>query len=305
VNYLGAMMTVFGVGLDQAVSKADALFRHAKLADEHGLDVVSMADHPYFGDRLDPYATLGVLLGRTSSVAGLVNVTNAIRNAPMLARTVTTLAELSGGRIILGMGAGGSWDDIARLGATRLGPAAAVRAFAEAMTVVRLLSGGGQPVTFDGEFYQLTDLAPASTPSPPIWTGSVGPRSLAVTGRLADGWIPGRAADWLSARFRESRPVIDAAAVAAGRRPEDVRTIYNLPGRITASPLSATRSDGRWVGGDVDQWVEELTGAVVDHHAGGFILFPATDGTPLDVTIGRWAQEIAPAVREAVVAARR
>lgn len=295
-------MTIFGVGLDQAVSRADALFRHAKLADDHGLDVVSMSDHPYFGDRLDPYATLGVLLGRTSSVSGLVNVTNAIRTAPMLARTVTTLSELSGGRLVLGMGAGGSWDDIARMGATKPSPAAAVRTFAEAITVVRLLSGGGDPVTFDGEFYRLTDLAPATTPTPPIWTGSVGPRSLAVTGRLADGWLPGHAADWLSHRYRESRPIIDEAAVAAGRRPEDVATIYNFPGRITATPLSTTRPHGRWLGGDVKQWVEELTGAILEHKAGGFILSPIHDGTSLDVTIGRWAREIVPAVREAVSA---
>ncbi len=295
-------MTIFGVGLDQAVSRTDALFRHAKLADDHGLDVVSMSDHPYFGDRLDPYATLGVLLGRTSTVAGLANVTNAIRTAPMLARTVTTLSELSGGRIVLGMGAGGSWDDIARMGVTPPGPAAAVRAFAEAMTVVRLLSGGGDPVTFDGEFYRLTDLAPATAPTPPIWTGSVGPRSLAVTGRLADGWLPGHAADWLSPRYRESRPIVDEAAAAAGRRPEDVATIYNFPGRITATPLPATRHNGRWIGGDVNQWVEELTSAVLTHKAGGFILFPVDDGTSRDVTFGRWAQEIAPAVRDAVTA---
>jgi alkanesulfonate monooxygenase SsuD/methylene tetrahydromethanopterin reductase-like flavin-dependent oxidoreductase (luciferase family) len=292
-------MAVFGVGLDQATHLVDTLFHHAELADEGGLDVVSVSDHPYFGDRLDAYATIGVLLGRTRSVAGLVNVTNAIRTAPMLARTVTSLSELSGGRIVLGMGAGGSWDDIARLGATRLTPGAAVRAFEEAMTVVRLLSGGGTPVTFEGEFFQVTDLAPAETPTPPIWTGSVGPRSLAVTGRLADGWIPGRAADWLSERYKESRPVIDEAAVQAGRKPEDVATIYNLPGRITATPLPATRANGRWLGGSVDQWVEELTDAVLNHHAGGFTLFPVTDGTPLDVTIGRWAKEIAPAVREA------
>jgi alkanesulfonate monooxygenase SsuD/methylene tetrahydromethanopterin reductase-like flavin-dependent oxidoreductase (luciferase family) len=141
------------------------------------------------------------------------------------------------------------------------------------------LSGGGEPVTFDGEFYQLTDLAPAEAPAPPIWTGSVGPRSLAVTGRLADGWIPGHAADWLSDRHQWSRPIIDEAATNAGRSPEDVATIYNLPGRITANPLPATRIDGRWLGGSVDQWVEELTGAVLNHRAGGFTYFPVDDGT--------------------------
>ncbi|MFL6126463.1 LLM class flavin-dependent oxidoreductase [Actinophytocola sp.] len=293
-------MTVFGIGLDHAVHSVDTLFRHAGLADQHGLDVVSVADHPYLGDRPDAYATIGLLLGRTTNVSGLVNVTNAARPAPLLARTVTTLSQLSGGRVVLGMGAGGSWDDIARLGVAKLGPAAAVRAFEEAITIVRLLSGGGDPITFDGEFYQVTDLPPAEVATPRIWTGSVGPRSLAVTGRLADGWIPGRAADWLSARYRESRPVVDEAAARAGRAPEDVATIYNFPGRITANPLPATRVHGRWVGGSVDQWVEELTGAVLDHDAGGFTLFPVDDGTPLDVVIGRWAQEIAPAVRKAV-----
>ncbi|TDV46203.1 LLM class flavin-dependent oxidoreductase [Actinophytocola oryzae] len=293
-------MTIFGAGLDQAVGLTETLFHHARLADDQGLDLVSVSDHPYFGDRLDAYAAIGVLLGRTSQVSGLVNVTNAIRQAPMLARTVTTLSAMTGGRIVLGMGAGGSWEDIARLGARQLSPAEAVRAFAESITVVRLLSGGGEPVTFEGEFHRLTDLAPAETPTPPIWTGSVGPRSLKVTGELADGWIPGHAADWLSTRYRESRPIVDEAATGAGRTPEDVATIYNLPGRITKTPLNEPRVNGRWAGGDVGQWVEELTGAVLEHRAGGFILFPADDGTPVETVLGRWAREIAPAVREAV-----
>ena len=49
-------------------------------------------------------------------------------------------------------------------------------------------------------------LAPAAVPAPPVWTGLAGPASLAVTGRLADGWIPSRGSDWLSAVYRESRP---------------------------------------------------------------------------------------------------
>ena len=291
-------MTVFGFGLDSASASANTLLRHAEQADRQGLDVVSVSDHPYFGDRLDAYAAISVLLGRTTRVAGLVNVTNPLRPTAVLARTVTSLSELTGGRIVLGMGAGGSWDDIERMGVPRREPAAAVRAFEESMTVVRLLSGGGDPVTFDGEFHRLRDIPPAQAPAPRIWTGSNGPRSLAVTGKLADGWIPGRAADWLSDRYRRSRPIIDEAATGAGRQPSDVDTIYNLPGRITDRPLPATRRDGRWLGGSVDQWVDELTGAVLDHGAAGFTYFPVGDGTPVDVLLGRWAEEIAPAVRE-------
>ena len=65
--------------------------------------------------------------------------------------------------------------------------------------------------------------------------------------------------------------------------------------------MAATRDgDGRWIGGSVGQWVEELTGAVLDHDASGFILFPPGSGSHDTVSLGRWATEIAPAVREAI-----
>jgi alkanesulfonate monooxygenase SsuD/methylene tetrahydromethanopterin reductase-like flavin-dependent oxidoreductase (luciferase family) len=294
-------MTVFGFGLDHT----RALLDQAVQADRDGLDLVSVSDHPYLADRPDAYAAIGVLLGRTTRISGLVNVSNLpTRPAPMLARMVSGLSTLTGGRVVLGLGAGGLLADAARLGVRQLSPAEAVRALEEAMVVVRALFGGGAPVTFDGEFYRVTELAPADVPAPRIWTGSVGPRSLAVTGRHADGWIPGHAADWLSDRFRTSRPIIDEAAVAAGREPADVATIYNLTGRITAGPLPVTRDpSGRWIGGSAAQWAEELTGAVLDHGAGGFTYFPDDDGTPIGVALGRWAREVVPEVRAAIGAA--
>jgi len=293
---------LFGFGLETGVDEVGSLLAHAVQADRQGLDLVSLSDHPYYADRLDAYAALGFVLGRTTNLMGAVNVTNLpSRPAPMLARTVTALSTLSGGRVALGIGAGGLWREIAGLGVRRLSPGEAVRALEEGIRLIRALCGGGDPVTFEGEFYRVDGLVPAAAPTPPIWTGSVGPRSLSVTGRLADGWIPGHAADWRSARFAESRPIIDEAATAAGRDPAEVATIYNLPGRITTSPLPATRDkSGRWIGGSPGQWVDELTEAVLAHGAAGFSYFPADDGTPVDTALGRWAGEIAPAVREAV-----
>jgi alkanesulfonate monooxygenase SsuD/methylene tetrahydromethanopterin reductase-like flavin-dependent oxidoreductase (luciferase family) len=293
---------LFGLGLDATTDHAGTLLRQAEQADRAGLDLVTVADHPWNARELDAYAALGMILGRTGAVSAAVNVTNLPnRPAPVLARTLSTLSTLSGGRVVFGIGAGGSYPAIRALGLEPLGPAAAVRAMEEAIHVVRALTGGGEPVSVTGEHFRLDRMVPADAPTPPIWTGSVGPRSLAVTGRLADGWIPGHGADWLSARVAESRPVVDAAAVAAGRDPADVRTVHNLPGRITADPLPATRDgEGRWIGGSVGQWVEELTSAVLEHRAGGFLLFPVDDGTPAEVVAGRWAEEVAPAVREAV-----
>ncbi|RJL31002.1 LLM class flavin-dependent oxidoreductase [Bailinhaonella thermotolerans] len=293
----------FGAGVSTALAGAADTLRHVSLLDDAGLDVFTVSDHPYFGDRLDAYSMVGVALGRTERISGLVNVTNLpSRPAPMLARAITSLSAMSGGRVILGMGAGGSWDDIARLGVPKLPPAAAVRAMEEAIILIRALSGGGEPLTFDGEFYHVKDLPPAPVPAPPVWTGSVGPKSLAATGRVADGWIPGHAADWLSPRYRESRPVIDEAAAAAGRDPADVITVYNLPGVITDRDLPSPRDDqGRWRGGSVRQWTEELTGAVLDHGASGFTYF-APGHIPTDKHLSRWANEVVPAVREATAA---
>jgi alkanesulfonate monooxygenase SsuD/methylene tetrahydromethanopterin reductase-like flavin-dependent oxidoreductase (luciferase family) len=283
----------FGLSLDGVAGDAKALLDRARRADDDGLDLVTIADHPWLGDKADAYATLGVVLGATTRLTGAVNVTNLPnRPAPVLARTVTALSALSGGRVVLGLGAGGSYPQIARLGLEVLTPAQAVRAFAEAITVIRALSGGGPPVTIEGEFVRVRDLAPSPVPTPPIWTGSVGPASLAVTGRLADGWIPGHAADWRSARVATSRPVIDEAAVAAGRDPRQIATVYNLPGRITATPLPATRDgDGRWIGGSVRQWADELATAVHSYGAGGFVFFGD------DASADRWSREVVPAVR--------
>jgi Luciferase-like monooxygenase len=199
------------------------------------------------------------------------------------------------------MGAGGMWEEIVTLGVPRLSPAARVRALEEAIMVVRALSGGGDPVTFDGEFYQVTDLTPAAAPTPPIWIGVGGPKGLAVTGRHADGWIPPHLADWRSTRVAELRPIVDEAAASVGRNPADIDTIYNVSGRLTRDPLPKTRDDeGRWIGGGVTQWVEELTFAVLERGAAAFIYLVPPGESLSDTTLNLWAHEVVPAVREAI-----
>ena len=89
-------------------------------------------------------------------------------------------------------------------------------------------------------------------------------------------------------------------AGAAVRKPADVATIYNFPGVITSRPLERVRDDdGRWVGGSPEQWIEELTGAVLEYGASGFILFPRGDES-FEVVLKRWSQEVVPAIRTAI-----
>lgn len=293
---------LFGLGLEAGVHQVGEMLAHARMADDAGLDVFSIGDHPSLAERLDAYAVLGYVLGTTRAITGTVIMTNLLsRPAPVLARTVTSLSTISGGRVVLGLGAGGSWEEIVALGVPRLSPGQRVRNLEEAITVVRALSGGGDPVTFDGEFYQVTELTPTAAPTPPIWVGALGPKTLAVTGRHADGWIPGHLADWRSDQVAQARPIIDQAAASAGRNPADIATIYQVFGSITRDPQPKTRDDeGRWIGGGVTQWVDELTFAALEHHASAFIYLVPPGKSISDTTFNLWAHEVVPAAREAI-----
>ena len=67
---------LFGLGLEAGVHQLSEMLDHARLADESGLDVLSVGDHPYFAERLDAYAALAFVLGATSNIAGAVIRTN-------------------------------------------------------------------------------------------------------------------------------------------------------------------------------------------------------------------------------------
>jgi len=70
--------------------------------------------------------------------------------------------------VLLGIGAGALWDMIVKLGVPRLNGGSAVRAMEEAITLIRAMGGGGDPVSFDGQFYQVSGLDPAPVALPPI-----------------------------------------------------------------------------------------------------------------------------------------
>ena len=78
--------------------------------------------------------------------------------------------------------------------------------------------------------------------------------------------------------------------------------------RTPAAPLPTLRGhwpgtgDGRSLGGTVNQWIGELTGAMLDHGTSGFI-HRGPANAPTATALTRWAQEIVPAVREAVARA--
>jgi hypothetical protein len=67
---------LFGLGLESGVHQVGDMLTHACGADDAGLDVFSIGDHPYFAERLDAYAALGYVLGATRAITGAVIMTN-------------------------------------------------------------------------------------------------------------------------------------------------------------------------------------------------------------------------------------
>jgi alkanesulfonate monooxygenase SsuD/methylene tetrahydromethanopterin reductase-like flavin-dependent oxidoreductase (luciferase family) len=123
----------------------------------------------------------------------------------------------------------------------------------------------------------------------PIWLGAFGPRALAVTGRLADGWIP--SLGYLpTGEFPAMRRRIDAAAEAAGRRPAEIRGVLNLS--ISVDP--DTRPQPDIVTGSVKQVTSQLH-ELLDYGFTGFnFLISGPDRT---AGMRRIAEDVLPALR--------
>ncbi len=132
----------------------------------------------------------------------------------VLAKSIATLDILSGGRAELGLGAGAFWDAIVAAGGERRTPKESVDALVEAIGVIRGTWGqdperpGARSVTSDGSHYPVAGLraGPAPLHRVEIWLGAYKPRMLAVTGRLADGWLPSMGYADPSALAAMSRP---------------------------------------------------------------------------------------------------
>jgi alkanesulfonate monooxygenase SsuD/methylene tetrahydromethanopterin reductase-like flavin-dependent oxidoreductase (luciferase family) len=290
---------LFGAFITPAAQPAHQAAELAVHADAEGLDLVTFQDHPYANRFHDTWTLIAYVAAQTERIRLAGNVLNLpLRDPALLARSHASLDRLSGGRIEMALGAGGFWDGIAAMGGRRLTAGQSVDALAEAITVIRALwdTGTRAPVTYDGDYYQLSGAArgPAPAHDMPIWIGAYKPRMSRLAGRLADGVLPslGYLPDG-PAGYAEINKWVDEGAQAAGRDPARVRRLLNIGG--TFAPSARGLLDG-----PPARWAEDLAGIALDHRVSAFIL--ATDDR---TTLTRYAAEVAPAVRELVAAERK
>ncbi len=222
-----------------------------------GFQQLWLPDHLLFADgspAYDPWTTMGALAVKTKRADFGPAVTDPHRTHPaVVAQRLATLDQLSGGRVVLGLGSGEaqnlepfgfSWTE-RKVGKIK-----------EFITVVRGLLDSREPFTFRGDFFQLDrarlSVRPFRDRRIPIYMAALGPMMQKVAGRLADGWIPTLIP---SEAFAEYFQPMAEAAQAAGRDPQSLARV--------ATVALAIDTDGHATKAEIIEFLRPLSGLLV------------------------------------------
>jgi alkanesulfonate monooxygenase SsuD/methylene tetrahydromethanopterin reductase-like flavin-dependent oxidoreductase (luciferase family) len=235
----------------------------ATLAEDVGFDSLWVGDHllyrnPDEGTRgpWEAWSQMAALAAITKRVEiGPLVAATSFHSPAMLAKKASTLDEISGGRLILGLGAGWNRTEYDAFGFPF---DHRVSRFEEAFTIIRTLLRDGA-IDFDGDYYQARDcelLPRGPRPGgPPLMVGSEGPRMLRITMPHVDAWNSWHA--WYGNDVKALPGVlekVDAACADVGRKPGEVE-------RTTTVLVQFPGGTGRTSGDSGKRGVEPLRGS--------------------------------------------
>jgi alkanesulfonate monooxygenase SsuD/methylene tetrahydromethanopterin reductase-like flavin-dependent oxidoreductase (luciferase family) len=252
----------------------------ARDAEASGLAGVWIWDHFMSrGRKTDPVLECWSMLAAASVATSRIRlgsfVTNVMNRHPaVLARIVSTVSELSGGRVDLGIGAGGNPAEHEAYGIEFPAPEVRGRRLEDAVAVVRALLAGG-PADHEGPFYALREAYafPVPDPAPRIVVAGASPAGARRAARLGDAWTC-RADD-----VERLRPAFEMAAVAAGRDPASIPLIVEVPATDAIADLDALAG----------RWAERSVGELVVGFVRRAQLGPLLDAAARSTTIARAA----------------
>jgi probable F420-dependent oxidoreductase len=288
------MSVLFGLNVSPAVTPGSDRVADARRAEELGFDFVSANDHLHGeAPRHETWTMLAWIAAATSRIHVATRVLGVpYRHPAVVAKMAETFDRLSGGRLILGLGGGYSDEEFRAFGLGVRTPRDKVDGLEESIRIIRGL--WSEPTfTFEGRLYRTdgAQIEPKPERRIPMWLGTYGPRALALTGRLADGWIPTLEMAPPD-RVAGMRDRVLAAAREAGRTPEDITCVYNIDVRVDEradEPPSV-------VSGPADVVAERLRG-FLDLGFTGMNLHPIGPGQ--DEQVERLGLEVLPAIRAA------
>lgn len=219
---------------------ATEMVARATHAEELGAGAVWVADHfvnPHAreSDWLDAWTLLGAFALATSEVRlGPLVSAPALRPPSLLALQATTIDHLSGGRLELGVGAGGAPPDFSMMGLAERDPAERFGRLAESVEILDGLLTHGT-VDYHGRFYEVAARVqrPVQTPRPPLVVAALGRKALRLAVAHADAVSTYPVAEQLSAGvatgdeavalIRDRMVIVDAECERIGRDPSSLR----------------------------------------------------------------------------------
>jgi alkanesulfonate monooxygenase SsuD/methylene tetrahydromethanopterin reductase-like flavin-dependent oxidoreductase (luciferase family) len=178
----------------------------------------------------DSFVDLAAVARHTDDVRLGTAVVNVFTRTPAgLAMAAATLARVSAGRAVLGLGAGhpGLVGGLHDLRFER-----PLRRMHETITLVRKLLGDATEVTYDGQLFNVAGF-PGLDVEVPIYTGALGEQNRRVTGRFSDGWVPYHVP---FSELAEAYETVTDAAADSGRQPEHLVVNPFVPAAVSEDP---------------------------------------------------------------------
>jgi alkanesulfonate monooxygenase SsuD/methylene tetrahydromethanopterin reductase-like flavin-dependent oxidoreductase (luciferase family) len=205
--------------------------RIVSLVDRLGYRGLYICDHFYAGDGYPDSIEISLAFAYLATQSARLEFGSLVapvsfRDPRFLIRQAMHLDNLSGGRMVLGVGAGWNEREHRSFGYELGDRKTRMDRLAEALEVMTRLARSEEPVSFDGRFYRLDDakIQPrAARPNGPrIMVGGAGPqRTLPLTARYADAWNTGGGRG--PEGYREASDRLDELLAGRGRKPSDVR----------------------------------------------------------------------------------
>ena len=180
----------------------DAVLERVGRLEDLGFDLLTFMDHvwqlPHNGARDEPFFDCYTALPAAAAVTDRMELSALVtcvhyRNPALLAKMVASLDHASGGRAVLGIGAGWYEDEYDAYGYDYPEPAERVADLADAIRLAKALWTESSPVTYDGERYRteeaILEPKPVQEPHPPVVVGGGGEQlTLRVVAEEADRW---------------------------------------------------------------------------------------------------------------------
>ena len=214
-------------------------------------------DDPAYRAVHDPLGPLAYVAGHTERIGlGTATICAPFTAPALLAKSMTTLDLLSGGRLTVGLGIGWLPHEYAAAGVPFERRGARMEEYLRCLHALWTQD----PVEFAGEFYTVprshTGLTPVQRPHPPVLLGGSAPAALRRAGRRAEGWISSSRQDL--GRIAESVELVRDGAREAGRDPAVVRILVR--GLVELADDGAAHEDRRPLQGTREQVLDDLLG---------------------------------------------